>query len=321
MSDESIVDGRRTKLVWQITLSTVLLAALALNVAALSIRLDLSANMVAAVSAYIFLLIYYRIVRPNPEVGRALISFGQLVTVVTMGILLSYAASTVPLPYRDAQLYALDRWLGFERDTYIEFLRRHDSLRGVFSFAYNTMMHQNILVLLIAIMARRGDRLQTYIIAFAIAVTATAAIASVVPAMNAMIYVDGVSRDLATLPDGGHSYFPILEGLRNGTVRAVDFSGRIAGLISFPSFHTANAVLFVWTLWPIRILRAVLLPLNLLLIASTPLCGAHYVTDIVGGVAVAVGAIIATTWLIYMPRASECIGGFAAVVPETGRAI
>jgi membrane-associated phospholipid phosphatase len=74
------------------------------------------------------------------------------------------------------------------------------------------------------------------------------------------------------------------------------------GLISFPSFHTANAILIVWTLWPIHLLRFVLLPLNLLLIASTPLCGAHYVIDIVGGAAVAFAAILVTSRLARSPR-------------------
>ena len=182
------------------------------------------------------------------------------------------------------------------------------------SSAYNTMMRQNILVLLVSIIARRGDRLQAYVIAFAIAVTATAAIASIVPAANAMIYVDNVPRGLSTLPDGGHSYFPALEALRNGVLRVVDFGGRIEGLISFPSFHTANAILFVWALWPIRILRVVLVPLNLLLIASTPICGAHYVTDVIGGVTVAFGAIVTTTWLVHMPIANERLVGAATAL-------
>lgn len=307
ISGRLIVNDRLTRLSWQITLAIALLTACALDIAGLSIRLDLSASTVAIISAYLFLTIHYRFVRQNAEVARALISFGQLVVVVLMGLLLTYAASVVPLPYRDAELHAIDRWLGFEREAYVAFLGRNESLRDALSFAYNTMMRQNILVLVVSIIAQRGDRLQAYIIAFAIAVTATAAIATVVPAANAMIYVDNVPRGLSTLPGGGHSYFPVLEALRNGALRVVDFGDRIEGLISFPSFHTANAILFVWALWPIRILRIVLVPLNLLLIASTPICGAHYAIDVIGGVTVAFGAIAATTWLVDAPTANESL--------------
>ena len=311
MQDRLIADYRLSCLTWQITLATAILTAISFNIAGLSVRVELSANMVVIISGYAFLTIYYRFIRQNAEVARALISFGQLATVILMGIMLTYAASTVPLPYRDAELYAIDRWLGFERETYMAFLRQNDSLRDVLSFAYMTMMQQTILVLLVTIFARRTDRLQAYIIAFAIAIIATAAIASFIPAANAMIYVDKVPTDLSTLPDGGHSYFPTLEGLRNGTLRIIDFS-HLEGLISFPSFHTANAILFVWALWPIRVLRIVLIPLNFLLIVATPLCGAHYVTDIAGGAAVAFGAIVATTWLVRMPLANERLAGVVA---------
>jgi membrane-associated phospholipid phosphatase len=308
MHDRSVMDDRLTSVTWQVTLAIAILAALSSNVIGLSVRVDLSANMVAIISGYAFLTIYCRFIRQNVEVARALISFGQLVTVILMGIMLTYAASAVPLPYRDAELYAIDRWLGFERDAYLLFLKRHDGLLDVLSFAYNTMMRQNLLVLFVTIVAGRIDRLQNYIIAFAIAVTATAVIACFIPAANAMIYVDKVPTDLSTLPDGGHSYFPTLEGLRNGTIRIIDFD-HLEGLISFPSFHTANALLFVWALWPIRFLRPVLVPLNLLLIASTPLCGAHYVTDIAGGAVVAFAAIVATTYLIRMPVTNARLAG------------
>jgi membrane-associated phospholipid phosphatase len=46
------------------------------------------------------------------------------------------------------------------------------------------------------------------------------------------------------------------------------------------------------------------MPLNFLLIASTPLCGAHYVIDIIGGAAVAFASILVTSRLARSPRGS-----------------
>jgi membrane-associated phospholipid phosphatase len=79
------------------------------------------------------------------------------------------------------------------------------------------------------------------------------------------------------------------------------------GLISFPSFHTANAILFIWALWPLRLLRPVILVVNVLLIASTPLAGAHYLVDLIGGAVVAVGAIWLTSWLVRSPPATALV--------------
>ncbi|WP_210191534.1 phosphatase PAP2 family protein, partial [Bradyrhizobium guangdongense] len=298
MHDVPNTDDRLLSTVtWQTTMAIALLAALSLSLAGLGCSIEVSADTLVLMSCYAFCAIYFSFVRPNPKIARGLICFGQLVVVILMGVMLSYAASTVPLPYRDADLHAMDQWLGFDRAGYLAVVKKHEGLRNALSLAYNSMMSQNILVLAAAILTRRLDRLQFYIIAFAVAVTATAAIACFIPAANAIIYVDRVATELSTLPDGGHSYFPVLEGLRNGTLRVIDFRS-VEGLISFPSFHTANAILFVWALWPIRILRFVLVPLNLLLIAGTPLCGAHYGVDVIGGAAVACGAIAATTRLV-----------------------
>jgi membrane-associated phospholipid phosphatase len=67
----------------------------------------------------------------------------------------------------------------------------------------------------------------------------------------------------------------------------------LEGLITFPSFHTTNAILFAWALWPVRYLQVPILVLNALMVASTPTAGSHYFSDIVGGTAVAFLAIAA----------------------------
>jgi membrane-associated phospholipid phosphatase len=71
----------------------------------------------------------------------------------------------------------------------------------------------------------------------------------------------------------------------------------LEGLIAFPSFHTAAAVLYAWAVWPIRSIRWPLAALNLAIISTTPVCGAHYAIDVVAGAAVALGSIVASSLL------------------------
>lgn len=300
MRECTAANERSSALAWQATLAITMLVVASFTVIGLRVKVHVTPDMMAYVPGYVFLIVYCRLIWRKIEIARMLIAVGQLAIAIIMGLMLSYAASTVPLPYRDAELLALDRWLGFEREAYMAFLREHTQLREILYFAYSTIMHQTLLVCVVALVARRIDRLQGYIIAFCFAVTATAAIACFIPAANALIYVDQAPTHLSTLPDGGHSYFPTLEALRTGTLRVIDFGG-MEGLIAFPSFHTANAILFVWALWPIRLLRLPMLVLNALLIASTPLAGAHYVVDLIGGAAVAFGAIVATSRLMRAP--------------------
>ena len=45
---------------------------------------------------------------------------------------------------------------------------------------------------------------------------------------------------------------------------------KITGIVSFPSFHAASAVLYIWALWPVRYVGGAAVILNLLMMASTP---------------------------------------------------
>jgi len=65
------------------------------------------------------------------------------------------------------------------------------------------------------------------------------------------------------------------------------------GIVEFPSFHTASAVLLTWGFWAMRPARFVTVPLNLaVLFASVPI-GGHYLPDIMGGIIVAMLGIAA----------------------------
>ena len=72
----------------------------------------------------------------------------------------------------------------------------------------------------------------------------------------------------------------------------------IEGLVTFPSFHTAAGVLFAWALWSTRWLRWPGLIVNVLMIASVPIIGAHYLVDVFGGVVVAIASLyLARRWM------------------------
>jgi hypothetical protein len=204
----TISDFMLSRLAWQATLAITSLTVISLQIVGLRFHGHMTPAITALITGYLCLVVYYRFIRQDHGIACMLISIGQLVIVMVMGIMLTYVASTVPLPYRDFELHAIDRWLGFEREAYLGFLRRNDGLRDVLGFAYDSLLPQSILVLIVSAAVRRIDRLQAYVIAFAIAVTATALIASLVPAANAVIFVDKMPTDVSILPDGRHSYFP-----------------------------------------------------------------------------------------------------------------
>ena len=95
-----------------------------------------------------------------------------------------------------------------------------------------------------------------------------------------------------------------MEALRAGTMRSIALN-QLEGLISFPSFHTAAALIFIWTLHTVRYVGWAGIPLNLALIVATPTVGAHYFIDLVGGVVVAFGALAASHLLCRRAKADE----------------
>ena len=65
----------------------------------------------------------------------------------------------------------------------------------------------------------------------------------------------------------------------------------MAGLITFPSFHAAGAVLLAWGFRSVPLLGIPFVALNIAMLATIPVIGSHYFVDVIGGIAVAALAI------------------------------
>jgi hypothetical protein len=81
------------------------------------------------------------------------------------------------------------------------------------------------------------------------------------------------------------------EGARDGSLRTLD-SRSLTGIITFPSFHAAAAVLLGWGFYHVPVARFVFVPLNIAMFASALLAGGHYLIDLPAGAAVAVVTIL-----------------------------
>jgi membrane-associated phospholipid phosphatase len=103
-----------------------------------------------------------------------------------------------------------------------------------------------------------------------------------------MFYV--IDDRLSYVPATGDGFFPIIEDLRAGVFKIIHVEG-IFGLITFPSFHAASAVLFAWANWSIRVYRWPMLLLNVGMLIATPIEGSHYLIDVIAGVLVATASI------------------------------
>ncbi|MEH6951944.1 phosphatase PAP2 family protein [Nitrobacter sp. NHB1] len=270
-----------------------MIGALAVSYWAAGLSLDLQSGWKILIVIPVCLSVawYYRYRRVDPWIATGAESAAQFTLILLLGTLLSYAAAAPAFPYRDAELYAADRILHFDWRSYLAFFNAHPALGYIGNIVYFSMKLQIPIVLIVLLATSRIAKLQQFIIATAASLIITLAIFTFVPAVAYYAYLGIQPSDFANLhPSTPYAHIRHLEGIRNGLVHVVRFND-LEGLITFPSFHTVSALLYIWAQWPIRCLRWPAVALNLLMVASTPIDGAHYAIDIIGGIGVAIIAI------------------------------
>ena len=108
------------------------------------------------------------------------------------------------------------------------------------------------------------------------------------------------------MPATRELHLPIFHGLRDGSFRAL--TGLASeGIITFPSFHAALAVIFIVALWPMPVLRWFGVVVNVLMLAATPIDGGHYFIDMVAGIVIAVLCIMAARAMAIRAAADPCL--------------
>jgi hypothetical protein len=231
--------------------------------------------------------------RRDPQVMFVLGSTAQIVLITVVMSPLTYVAAAINFPLQDANLLVLDRALGLDWGRYVRFVNDHPLLADWLSYGYTMIRWPLFAIPVVLAAAHRYGRLQTFTVAFGTALIATTIVSALVPAVG--VYQE-IGLDPASLPHlHPQAYLDQVRDLapvRAGALRELDLFG-LAGIVTFPSFHAASAVLYGWALWPVRWIRPVAVVANIAMMASTPIDGGHYFVDLIAGVAVAMLAIMA----------------------------
>jgi membrane-associated phospholipid phosphatase len=113
----------------------------------------------------------------------------------------------------------------------------------------------------------------------------------VLPAEGVWLHYELTPADARVVPVVS-TVWPVFTGLRDGSIRALVALGA-EGVITFPSLHAALAVIMIAALWPIRVLRWIVLVINVTMLVATPIDGAHYLIDVIAGLAIAAVSLLA----------------------------
>ena len=270
----------------------------------------------AIVAAYVGYTVYkYR--RPqnsDPKVTFILGATGQILLIPVLMTPLTYIAATANLPMRDAALNAFDRALGLDWMAYFNFVYHRHALLYLAVLAYS-MIGWPVFGVPIALgWTGRYRRMQEFTLAFALALVATTVISTLVPAMGTYELFDYTPDPKIFTPGAYLEQLRDLPLVRNGMLRVIDFDA-LTGIITFPSFHAAAAVLYLWAFWPVRWIGPIALAVNVAMLLATPICGGHYFVDVFAGIAIAVAAIIAARAIA--DRLTRPAKAAAAFAPES----
>lgn len=231
---------------------------------------------------------------PDPKVALILTAIGQLIFIVAFMGPLTYVAGAFNFPLRDDLYLAADRVLGLDPRLLLAFVNDRPELAMWFETAYGMIRWPLIGIPVILAMAMRYERLQLFVMAFGIALIATLAVSALLPAVGTY-YGLGIGPETITPNLNAMIYgkqAQDIPAIRDGSLRDLEVF-KLAGIVAFPSFHAASAILYAWALWPVRGFGIAAAIVNAAMLAATPVIGAHYVVDVIGGVGVAMLSIAA----------------------------
>jgi membrane-associated phospholipid phosphatase len=213
----------------------------------------------------------------------ALYGFLYLAVTIVCGVLAAYSMQRFAFPLQDQLLANADRALGFTWSDFAYWVDRHVAIQAIFHLAYDSIMPQTLLPLLVLAFANRPSEVRVYLLAFAIAFTFTIIISALMPAAGPIAYVDRGTFNV--LQFTGATPLDHLMRLREaGPLIMSDAPG---GIATFPSFHATIAILTPLTLRGYPRIFLALLFLDAAMLGGTVTEGAHYFTDVLAGACMA----------------------------------
>jgi hypothetical protein len=227
-----------------------------------------------------------------PRLAFILLSIAQLELLFLLATPLTYILASANLPMQDANLARLDQLLGLDWRAYYRFVYERPALVPYIYLGYAMITWPTLGVPIVLGLTKHYFRLQQFTLACMLTVVATALISSLLPAFGTF-YEYGISPDLPVFRASGYLIqLHELPLVRDGSLRVLDFK-TLGGIITFPSFHAAAAILALWAFWGVWWMRPLALIANGGMLLATPLVGGHYFVDVFAGVALAMLAIAA----------------------------
>ncbi|MGY3533826.1 membrane-associated phospholipid phosphatase [Bradyrhizobium embrapense] len=228
--------------------------------------------MFAIVASLALVYVWFR---PDRRIAELATACAQLIAFTAVAAVLSYLTVTSNFPLVDRQLAAIDGALHLDWLAYFDWVDAHPEIKSILNTAYDSCLVQTAVLLVSLSACSRFEQMGEFVWLFMMALLVAIPISWIFPAASAWVQFDVIARaDAYHLAD--------FDALRAGQMTHIPLA-EVNGLITFPSFHTALAVILIYASRGVKVLFPAFLVLNLLVIASTPTIGGHYFIDVIAG--------------------------------------
>jgi len=233
------------------------------------------AKAIAFCTVALLALVYTRL-RPDRRVAELATACAQLVAFTAAGGVLSYLTVTANFPLVDRQLAEVDAALKLDWLALFDWVEARPPIKGAFVVAYHSCMTQVAVLLLWLSACGRFERMREFVCLFVTALLVIIAISWLLPSASAFVYFGVAER----VTDAYH--LVDFNALRTDQMTRISLA-QMNGLIAFPSFHAALAIILIYACRGVKVLFPAFLVLNFLMLAATPTMGSHYFIDVIAG--------------------------------------
>ncbi|HEV2550541.1 MAG TPA: phosphatase PAP2 family protein [Stellaceae bacterium] len=269
---------------WLIILAVTAADAVGLRLTGMHLEANGVLKLGAALLTLFALGLTYTHWRPRERLADLAQTAAQLMAFFAAIGTASYLITASAAPLVDDALAAADRATGFDWPQWFTWVHERPTVALVLQLAYVSATPQLALIPIYLALSGQAERNSRLIWELMLSLAVIVPLSALLPAASAWVHY--AVTDLIPAV-----HMPDFTALRSGTMREISLS-RMEGLITFPSFHTTLAVLFVAALREHRLALAIGAVVNGLMLLSIPSEGGHYLVDVFAGALVAAVAIV-----------------------------
>ncbi len=278
---------------WILALCLLAIDAIFLPIAGFEIESSGLLTVVSAFTTMILIHVVYTRWRPAPMISAASSAAAFLIAFTLIGGIFSIISLRLAFPLQDDFYTRADGALGFDRVAHVRWVADHPMIITALNLSYFSCMIQ-LAVLVIGLATVAPSALSRFLLLFATTASVVCVLAALAPALGAYVFHPLDPQTLERLPttDTGRWHLTQFLAARSGELKILD-PLKLEGVVTFPSFHAALAVILTHSLRCIPWLGFPALLLNGVMLVSTIAIGGHYLVDVIAGVLIAIIAIAA----------------------------